>query len=58
MINDANILLSVINTKLRDTYSSLEELCDDLNYDIYEVEDILKTIGYIYDKGLNKFIFK
>ena len=58
MINDPNILLSVINTKLRDTYSSLEELCDDLNYEIYEVVDTLKNIGYIYDKDLNKFIFK
>lgn len=58
MINDPNMLLSVINTKLRDTYSSLEELCEDLNYDIYEVENALKTIGYFYDKGLNKFIFK
>ena len=31
--NDPNILLSVINMKLRDFYSSLDKLCDDLDYD-------------------------
>ena len=27
---DANILFSVLNTKLRDFYGSLDALCDDL----------------------------
>ena len=38
MIKDPNMLLSIINTKLRDFYESLEDLCEDLDYDI---EDLL-----------------
>ncbi len=53
---DNNILLSVINTKLRDFYESLDELCDDLDYDKEEVINNLKSIGYTYDEKLNKFV--
>ena len=53
---DANILLSVVNTKLRDFYDSLEDLCEDLDYDLEEVINSLKSIGYVYDEKLNKFI--
>ena len=28
---DVNLLVSIVNTKLRDHYSSLDELCDDLD---------------------------
>ena len=31
MAMDPNILLSVINMKLRDTFSSLEGLCEDMD---------------------------
>ncbi len=58
MIKDPNILLSIINTKLRDFYSSLEDLCDDLDYDIEQVKSILSDIGYYYNLELNKFILK
>ena len=43
MIKDPNILLSVINTKLRDFYSSLDDLCDDLDYSKEEVEKRLNS---------------
>ncbi len=56
MIENPTILLSVINTKLRDFYSSLEDLCDDLDYEMDKVVEILKTIGYHYDKSVNQFI--
>ena len=56
MITDPNILLSVINTKLRDFYSSLEDLCDDLDYDMDMVNSILGSIGYCYDVTNNQFI--
>lgn len=58
MTKDPYMLLSIINTKLRDFYSNLDELCEDLEYDINEVKDILNTINYVYDTNLNKFVEK
>ena len=55
MIKDANILLSIINTKLRDLYNDLDELCDREDYDKEEVENILASIGYFYNRELNQF---
>ena len=52
---DPYVLLSVINTKLRDHYSSLEALCDDLGFDLIELCDRMKTIGYIYNVELRQF---
>ncbi len=52
------MLLSIINTKLRDYYSTLDDLCDDLSYDIDEVKNILLSINYIYNEELNKFVEK
>lgn len=54
--NDPMILLSFINTKLRDDYKSLDLLCDDLQIDKTELEAKLSTIDYKYDPDLNKFI--
>ena len=54
--NDPMILLSFINTKLRDDYKSLDLLCDDLQLDKAELEAKLSAIDYKYDPGLNKFI--
>ncbi len=56
--NDEFVLLSVINTKLRDFYDSLESLCDDLDEDIDNIKFKLDKIGYIYDENLNQFIKK
>ena len=56
MPKDPNILLSYINTQLRDTYDSLEELCRSLDLDESEVRSSLNGIGYEYDEALNKFI--
>ena len=58
MVNDPNLLLSIINTKLRDFYKNLDDLCDDLDYDKDEIIEILKTINYYYDLKENKFISK
>ena len=54
--SDNMMLLSVVNTKLRDFYKNLDELCDDLNVDKKDIVDKLKGIGYEYDKKLNRFI--
>lgn len=54
--HDPIILLSFVNTKLRDQYRSLDELCDDLNVNADELKARLATVGYTYDPSLNKFI--
>lgn len=56
MPKDPNILLSYVNTHLRDTYDSLEELCRSMDLDETEIRRSLGSIGYEYDAGLNKFI--
>ena len=49
------VLLSYINTKLRDNYSSMDELCDDLDYDKSEIDSLLNNINYVYDEELNQY---
>lgn len=53
---DNIMLLSVINTKLRDYYKNLDALCEDLNVDKKQIEDALNSIDYKYDESLNRFI--
>lgn len=53
---DPVMLLSVINTKLRDEYSSLEELAKAYGIEEKEVMDKLAVISYTYDKKQNQFI--
>ncbi len=53
---DPAILLSYINTQLRDNYSSLEELSKSLLVDENEIKSKLSAIGYEYNKELNKFL--
>ncbi len=50
------ILLSVINTKLRDCYSSLDSLCDDLNENKADIISTLSAAGYEYSEPLNQFV--
>jgi len=52
---DPFILLSIINTKLRDTYATLDLLCDDLDESRAEIENTLQKIGYRYNAELNRF---
>lgn len=52
---DPFILLSFINTKLRDEYPSLAELCAALDADEREVTDTLAPLGYYYDPTCNQF---
>lgn len=54
--SDAVMLLSVINTKLRDHYSNLQELCEDLDISRKELEEKLDVIDYSYDEELNQFV--
>ncbi len=54
--NDPFMLLSVVNTKLRDRYGSFEELCDDLDEDSDAIIKTLASIDYFYDRKLNRFV--
>ncbi|MBR5422819.1 MAG: DUF4250 domain-containing protein [Clostridia bacterium] len=56
--NDPLLLMSVLNTKLRDYYSSLDALCDDLNENCAELEAKLAAIGYRYDDRRNQFVLR
>lgn len=56
--NNPYVLLSIINMKLRDFYSSIDDLCDDLDENKEEIDNILNSIGYYYSKEKNQFICK
>lgn len=53
--NDPAILLSYLNTQLRDFYPSLEEFCKTNACDMQEIVKKLATIGYVYDENQNRF---
>ncbi len=52
---DPVMLLSFVNTQLRDNYPSLEELAAAYGVPAREIEDKLKIIDYTYDKENNRF---
>lgn len=54
--NDPMILLSYINTQLRNFYNSFEELCKSICVNADEIIEKLSSIGYEYNAELNKFI--
>lgn len=53
---DPMILLSYINTQLRDFYPSLEELCRTMDIEEAEIKSQLAKIDYIYNAAKNQFI--
>ena len=53
---DPVMLLSVVNTKLRDFYPSLEELAEAEETTAEEITQKLATINYAYDETQNKFV--
>ena len=55
--SDPMILLSVVNTKLRDFYPSLQALCDDMEISEADLKEKLAQIDYEYD-GLKNQSFK
>ncbi len=52
---DKVMLLSVINTTLRDKYSSLDELCESEDVDKEQIIKDLAEIDYAYKAELNQF---
>ena len=53
---DPFMLLSYINTQLRDNFPSLSELSESLGADEEEIKSALEKAGFIYDSDLNRFI--
>jgi hypothetical protein len=53
---DPIILLSYINTKLRDYYPSLMEFCLVNDIDKSVIEETLHKIDYEYDEEQNRFV--
>ncbi len=54
--NDPVMLVSYVNLKLRDLYTSLDELCEDLDADRDEIVEKLAGIDYHYDEEKNQFV--
>ena len=52
---DPMMLMSVINMKLRDIYSSLDELCEDMEVNREELEARLKAAGFEYSPENKRF---
>ncbi len=53
---DPAMLLSYVNTQLRDNYPSLEEMCQALGESREEIEKMLGTIDYEYSPEQNRFV--
>lgn len=54
--NDPVMLLSYVNTQLRDFYPSLREMCLALDLNENDIVSKLKSIDYEYDSVTNKFV--
>ena len=52
---DPFMLLSVINMKLRDNYTSLEALCEDMEIDQAALRQTLEAAGFTYEPTTNRF---
>ena len=50
------MLLSVVNTKLRDFYPSLDSLCEDLEADKEVIIEKCRSLGYEYSDDRNQFV--
>lgn len=52
---DPMMLFSFINMKLRDEYSSLEILCNEMNINKQKLCEKLAIAGFEYNETVNKF---
>lgn len=53
---DPVMLLSFVNTQLRDHYASFDDFADAFQADTEEITNALRTIDYEYDSVTNQFI--
>lgn len=52
---DPFMLLSYVNTQLRDNYESLDDLCASLDVDKDELVNRLADAGFVYMDAINQF---
>ena len=55
---DPFMLLSYVNTQLRDNYATLQDLTASLGITEEEILQPLTKAGYHYDDSLNRFVQK
>ncbi len=53
---DAMMLLSFVNLKLRDFYDDLDDMCADLGVEKEAIIEKLASVDYEYDAKLNRFV--
>lgn len=53
--SDPFMLLSFVNTKLRDEYTSLEEMCKSLDVNKDDLIERLEKAGFEYIAEINQF---
>lgn len=53
--HDPNMLLSYINTGLRDKYEDLDDMASSEGFDASEVMGTLMKAGFTYDEELKRF---
>lgn len=56
MPEDPMMLLSYVNTQLRDFYPDFAAFCADRGVSAQEVEEKLRSIDYEYDEKSNRFV--
>lgn len=54
--NNPMMLLSYVNTQLRDEFENLDEFCRFFDVPKDEIEEKLHSIDYDYDEKLNRFV--
>lgn len=52
---DPMMLFSVLNMKLRDTYQSLDGLCEDIGVNKDDITGRMREAGFEYNAEANKF---
>lgn len=52
---DSFILLSWVNTKLRDEFHSIDSFCEYYELDKRDIIEKLEAIGYSYNEEVNQF---
>ena len=53
---DPYMLLSFINTQLRDKFATLEACCEYYGIEATQLKEKLAALDYQYDEGLNRFV--